>query len=64
MKNWAITSLSQFNFDCNYNKHSLSLFLIYYSHTPLLYCMKRVDECSMMVCGQTFAVQRLLLFLW
>jgi len=26
--------------------------------------MKRVDECSMMVCEQTFAMQRLLLLFW
>lgn len=60
MGNWAITSLLQFSFGCNYNKHNLSSSLIYYS-TSLLYCVKRVDECSMMVCEQTFAVQRFLL---
>ena len=32
MKNWAITSLSQFNFGCDYDKHDLSL--IYYSYLP------------------------------
>ncbi len=34
MKNWAITSLSQFNFGCNYDKRNLSSSLIYYSYFP------------------------------
>lgn len=34
MSNWAITSLLQFNFGCNYDKNTLSLFLIYYSYIP------------------------------
>jgi len=34
MKNWAITSLLQFSFGCNYNKHNLSSSLIYYSYFP------------------------------
>ena len=34
MKNWAITSLLQFSFGHNYDKHKLSLFLVYYSYLP------------------------------
>jgi len=34
MGNWAITSLLQFNFGCNYDKHNLSSSLIYYSYLP------------------------------
>lgn len=41
MKNWAITSLSQFNFGCNYDKHNLSLSLIYYSYFPFVLCETR-----------------------
>ncbi len=36
MKNWAITSLLQFNFGCHYDKHNLSLSLIYYSYLPFV----------------------------
>jgi len=32
MKNWAITSLLQFNFGCHYDKHNLSLiYCLYFS---------------------------------
>ena len=41
-----------------------TIYLWFIVYTSLLHWMKRVDECIVMVCGQTFAVQSLLLFLW